>query len=195
MKLPIEGKITSGYKVRKDPITGEEKMHYGIDISAEKGTDILSNMIGTISFAGEKGNYGNLVILKTGNVEQYFGHLDTINVKTGQKVSPGDLLGEVGSTGYSTGNHLHWEIKEHGYNVNPLEFNFFAGDNLREWWDQLWSREATSSNIMDLNFNNLKESTNKIIIYIMLGLGLFIFIALSFFPGTSKSALKGVFEK
>ena len=152
MKLPIEGEITSGYGVRKDPISGETKFHYGIDIGAEKGTDILSNVIGSILFAGKKGNYGNLVIVRSGDVDQYFGHLDTIAVKQGQKVKLGDLLGEVGSTGYSTGNHLHWEIKKDGKNVNPLEFNMTFFDTVSQFFNDIFTPETSQESIFDVSF-------------------------------------------
>jgi len=197
MDLPIEGKITSGYGNRIDPRSGQEKFHSGIDIGANLGTKLLSNVMGIITFAGEKGDYGNLVILQTGEIEQRFGHLNSINVKTGQRVNPGDLLGEIGHTGYATGNHLHWEVLESGKNINPLDFKGVGiGNQISQFLSDILTPSGTTDNIFTGDiFGNVKENVNGIIINIILILALIIFLILAFFPGQSKTLVKGVMEK
>lgn len=191
MDLPIEGSVSSGYGLRKDPISGIEKFHYGVDISAPRGTDLLANVQGVIKFAGQKGNYGNLVILETGGVEQYFGHLDSLNVKTGQRVEKGYLLGEIGSTGYSTGNHLHWELKKYGVNQNPLDFKIGIWDSLQEGWESIF-RIPGSEN--DLFSSDIKQNVNEVIINVILILALIVFIIFAFYPN-SKTLVKEVMKK
>ena len=95
-------------------------MHRGIDIAAAEGTPIQAVRPGTVTFAGERGGYGLVVYVDHGDgLETRYAHCSQLNVKTGERISQGQVLGEVGSTGRSTGNHLHFEARENGVAVDP----------------------------------------------------------------------------
>jgi murein DD-endopeptidase MepM/ murein hydrolase activator NlpD len=180
MNLPVEGQITSGYGMRIDPASGKKKMHYGIDIGVPRGTELKSNMIGKINYAGWKEGYGNVIELTTGLVTQIFGHLDKIFVKKGQKIDKGDLIGLTGSTGYSTGPHLHWEVKENNVNVNPLEFNWYLSDSIKEWWNQLF--ELPDNDLFGSE-SDMLSGLNETLIKIFLGSIAVIFFIIAMKPG------------
>lgn len=117
---PITGRITSRFGNRESIRTYN---HTGLDIAAPYGTEIKAAAGGTVTWSGYKGSYGNLVIIDCGNnVEIYYGHCSKLNVKKGQEVKAGDVIGKVGSTGNSTGNHLHFEIRVNGTRVNPQNY-------------------------------------------------------------------------
>jgi len=121
---PVPGytEISSGYGIRVHPITGERKMHDGIDIVAPMGATVVS-VSGGIAYSGyEAGGYGNYVVVKDATYEYLYGHLSSVNVVSGQTVIPGTKLGEVGSTGASTGPHLHFGIcpLDSGQWIDPL---------------------------------------------------------------------------
>jgi murein DD-endopeptidase MepM/ murein hydrolase activator NlpD len=120
---PTYGWLTGYFGGRADPFTGEPANHQGIDISTEKGSPVYATANGTVESATPSGDYGNLITLKHefGLVTRY-GHLSRFNVKVGQSVSRGDVIGFVGSTGRSTGAHLHYEIHANGKLINPLDF-------------------------------------------------------------------------
>lgn len=101
-----------------------DHVHRGLDIAASYGTEIKAAADGTVKFAGfNNGGYGNLVIIEHGNgVETYYGHCSSILVSNGTTVKAGDVIAKVGSTGNSTGNHLHFEIKVNGSSVNPQKY-------------------------------------------------------------------------
>ena len=117
---PITGIITSRFGNRESI---RSHAHTGLDIAAPLGTKIKAATEGTVSFAGTKGSYGNLVIMDCGNgVEIYYGHCSKLYVHEGQKIQAGDVIAAVGSTGNSTGNHLHFEIRVNGKQVNPQNY-------------------------------------------------------------------------
>lgn len=117
---PTSGNITSRYGSRESI---RDHTHKGLDIAAKTGTPIKAVADGTVRFAGVMGGYGNLIIISHGNnVETYYGHCSKLYVKQGQKVNAGDLIGAVGSTGNSTGSHLHFEIRLNGVYVNPQQY-------------------------------------------------------------------------
>lgn len=117
---PVSGIITSRFGNRESI---RSYPHTGLDIAAPYGTDIKSACDGKIAFAGYKGSYGNLVIVDCGNgVEIYYGHCSELYVSEGDKVSAGDVIAAVGSTGNSTGNHLHFEIRVNDSQVNPQNY-------------------------------------------------------------------------
>ena len=123
LQMPVEGAIlTSSYGARQHPVTGEDQEHTGVDLAAPAGTPVLAAAAGRVEFAGEKGGYGNLVIITHADGSQtYYGHLDEIAVKEGQLVSTGQKVATVGSTGVSTGPHLHFETRNAaGEPENPL---------------------------------------------------------------------------
>lgn len=118
--VPVTGKITSRFGANESI---RDHTHKGIDIGAAGGTPIYAAAGGTITYSGWESGYGNLVIIDHGNgVETYYGHCSKLYVSKGQKVNAGDKIAAVGSTGNSTGNHLHFEIRLNGAQVNPQKY-------------------------------------------------------------------------
>ena len=117
LSKPVSGILTSRYGYRWG------RTHTGIDIGAHSGTTIKAAYSGTVSFSGWKGSLGNLVVITHGNgVQTYYGHCSKLLVSEGQKVSQGQSIAKVGSTGRSTGAHLHFEIRVNGSSLNPLGY-------------------------------------------------------------------------
>ena len=118
------GAFTSGYGVRSDPFQGRSAMHAGIDLSGPVGTPIYATADGLITTAGyNSGGYGNLVKIDHGRgIETRYGHLSKMSVYAGQRVKRGEMIGRMGSTGRSTGSHLHYEVRIDGRAVNPVPF-------------------------------------------------------------------------
>ncbi len=118
---PVYGRINSSFGWRS--IFGSYSYHSGIDIKASYGQAIKAADGGTVTFAGYKGSYGNLVIIDHGNGKQtYYGHNSSLKVKAGDKVYQGQPIAGAGSTGRSTGNHCHFEVKINGTSVNPMAY-------------------------------------------------------------------------
>ena len=119
---PTHGGLTSFFGGRSDPLTGEPAYHSGIDISAEKGQPVYATADGAVQSAGYTGDYGNLIVLKHAfGLSTRYGHLSAYHVKAGDAVKRGDVIGYIGSTGRSTGSHLHYEILVNGQLMNPLQ--------------------------------------------------------------------------
>lgn len=117
---PIAGTISSRFGSRSSIRGGA---HTGLDIAAPYGTKIKAAASGTVVFAGDKGSLGNLVVISHGNgIQTYYGHCSSIDVSVGDKVSQGAVIARVGSTGNSTGNHLHLEIRVNGVARNPQNY-------------------------------------------------------------------------
>lgn len=119
---PMRGYISSGFGKRLDPFTGIWKMHEGIDICAPKGTPVYATADGRVRFAGWYHGYGKTVKIDHIYYETRYGHLDDIKVKSGQKVKRGDIIGTCGSTGYTTGVHLHYEVRVSNNAVDPKRY-------------------------------------------------------------------------
>lgn len=118
---PLVGYLTSAFGSRKDPITGGPDFHSGLDVSADRGTPVHATADGTVDFEGYNGNYGNSIVITHGfGIATRFGHMSGFAVRQGQKVRRGDVIGYVGSTGRTTGPHLHYEILLNGQPINPL---------------------------------------------------------------------------
>ena len=118
--LPVSGRITSRYGERSSL---RRSTHTGLDIACVTGTDIKVVSNGTVTFSGKKGSYGNLIIVDHGNgVETWYGHCSKLYKKVGESVEAGDVIAAVGSTGNSTGPHLHFEIRINGNTVNPQNY-------------------------------------------------------------------------
>lgn len=125
MQWPIYGhyKITSNYGMRVHPITGVYKLHTGVDISATIGTEFTAIAKGIVVKAEYNTAYGNMVIIDHGGgVQTLYAHGSEIVAKLGQEVNAGDVVLKVGSTGYSTGPHAHFEVRINGSPVNPLDY-------------------------------------------------------------------------
>lgn len=120
MGMPVAGRVTSTFGWRVHPLLGFMRMHKGMDIGAPYGAPILAAIDGVVQFAGRSGGYGNFVKLAhAGGLASGYGHMSRIAVAPGQGVRRGQVIGYVGSTGLSTGPHLHWEVWRNGVPVNP----------------------------------------------------------------------------
>jgi murein DD-endopeptidase MepM/ murein hydrolase activator NlpD len=118
---PVAGWLSSTYGTRKDPFNDESSFHPGLDISADYGAPVLATADGTVMSAGQAGAYGNMIVLDHGfGISTKYGHLSRIAVSADQRVKRGDTIGYVGSTGRSTGVHLHYEIWMNGHLTDPM---------------------------------------------------------------------------
>lgn len=123
LKWPAaEGRITSQFGMRTHPIKGEYKLHSGIDIAAPQGTDVYAAADGTVIYSGVLGTAGLAIILDHGDLETRYYHLSKAIVGKGETVNRGEVIGQIGSTGDSTGPHLHFETRVGGEPVDPLSF-------------------------------------------------------------------------
>lgn len=121
--MPVRGFLTSPYGMRHHPIMRTPLFHTGIDIAANQGERVSAAEEGTVTFVGESGWSGDTVIIRhASGYETVYGHLSRYHCASGRRVKKGDLIGEVGSTGMSTGPHLHFEIRFRGQYLNPLRF-------------------------------------------------------------------------
>lgn len=121
--MPVAGRPSSGYGLRADPIHGGSVNHPGFDLAASSGTEVAAAAGGTVVHAGPAGTYGNLVTVRHDNgFETRYAHLSEVDVKVGDVVQPGAELGKVGSTGHSTGPHLHFEVRRDGVPIDPAPF-------------------------------------------------------------------------
>lgn len=122
--MPVKGyRYTSGFGYRYDPFNGGTAMHAGVDMAGASGEPIYASADGVVQQAGRSGGYGNLVELSHGKgIDTRYAHLSSIAVKPGERVRQGQLIGKMGSTGRSTGTHLHFEIRVDGRAVNPRPF-------------------------------------------------------------------------
>lgn len=115
-------RVTSGFAMRFHPLLKSWRAHLGVDYGAPTGTPVRVVGDGTVKFAGRQNGYGNVIEVQHGNDRStLYAHLSQIGVRTGQRVSQGDAIGAVGSTGWSTGPHLHFEFRVHGHHENPLK--------------------------------------------------------------------------
>lgn len=123
MLWPAEGPITSPFGWRTHPIFGTQRYHSGIDIGADYGDAVLAADGGVIIFADWMGGYGKAVIIEHGNgISTLYGHNSELVVSEGQRVRKGEMIAQVGSTGYSTGPHLHFEVRQDGSPVSPMNY-------------------------------------------------------------------------
>ncbi len=122
--IPCSGNITSSFGHRENPFGGSAvETHKGLDINGPMGAQVKAMAKGVVEFTGIKGGYGNCIILKHGNgFKTLYGHLSKIVVRTGQQIDIGQQIGNVGSTGRSTGPHLHYEVHKNGQRINPENF-------------------------------------------------------------------------
>jgi len=115
--------ISSTFGYRKDPFTLRVTHHDGLDIRAKQGTPVMATAKGVVTFAGYESDYGNLVKISHGDgIETWYGHMQAFNVRAGEKVERQDVIGKVGSTGRSTGPHIHYEVHVNGVKVNPYKY-------------------------------------------------------------------------
>lgn len=120
---PSTGRISARFGTRSDPFTGREAFHEGLDIAAAYGTSIKAAAAGRVTFAGVKSGYGNAVMIShKNNISTLYGHASKLLVKAGQTVKRGEVIAKVGSTGRSTGPHLHFEVLVNNSPVDPLKY-------------------------------------------------------------------------
>jgi murein DD-endopeptidase MepM/ murein hydrolase activator NlpD len=120
---PVNGRLMGGFGERSDPFSGEGAMHTGVDISAPQGTPVHVAADGIVLHAGWNGGYGRCIIVDHGNNYQtWYAHLSRMDVIEGQEIRQGDVIGAVGTTGRSTGAHLHYEVRIGSSPVNPYRF-------------------------------------------------------------------------
>jgi murein DD-endopeptidase MepM/ murein hydrolase activator NlpD len=142
-------RLASAFGYRIDPVYKTTKFHAGLDFAAPQGSPIYATANGVVTLAGNTGNgYGNHVIIDHGfNYETLFGHMYRIKVKPGQKVRRGEVIGWVGSTGKSTGPHLHYEVHKNGQKIDPIYF--FYNDLTPEQFDRMLKIAATGNQSFD----------------------------------------------
>lgn len=120
---PVAGPIRSSYGRRSDPFTGETEMHRGLDIGALYGTEVRAPANATVKLAQRQADYGNLIVLDHGDgITTRYGHLARFNVEKGDVIEKGQVIGFVGSTGRSTGPHLHYEVRLDDRTLNPRNY-------------------------------------------------------------------------
>lgn len=120
---PVEGRITGSFGERIDPFNGEGAFHRGVDISSDYGNRVLAPADGVVVFAGSESGYGRLIEIQHANgIVTRYGHLSAFTVGAGQRVTRGQVIGYVGTSGRSTGPHLHYEVWVHSSPVNPYKF-------------------------------------------------------------------------
>lgn len=138
----------SGYGTRVDPIYGTTRFHAGMDFSANPGTDVYATGDGTVVKMGWQTGYGNIIIIDHGfGYETWYAHLQEFRTKLGKKVVRGEVIGGVGSTGKSTGPHLHYEVHVKGQVVNPV--NYYFMDLNAEDYDRMIQLAANHGKMMD----------------------------------------------
>lgn len=122
--LPVNGYVTDGFGMRRNPFNGEgREVHEGLDIAVDFGTPVTATADGLVIYAAPHAGYGNLVIVYHSNgITTRYGHLSRIAVEAGQRVKRSDQVGNAGSTGRSTGPHVHYEIRENDQSVDPLRY-------------------------------------------------------------------------
>lgn len=115
------GVLTSEFGRRVHPITKKDSFHTGVDIASLKGTPIFSAFSGEVEEIGNNETYGNYIVMRhSESLTTFYGHCDTIKVTQGMRIRNGEIIAEMGSTGYSTGPHLHFEIRINSIRVNPM---------------------------------------------------------------------------
>jgi len=123
MGWPVGGRVTDRFGIRRNPFGGGWEFHSGIDFEASLGEPVRATADGTVVYAAYRSGYGNLVIIDHGNgITTFYGHLSTISVSVGDAITRGQKVGRAGSTGRSTGYHVHYEIRLDDRPVNPIAF-------------------------------------------------------------------------
>ncbi len=120
---PVQGWQTSGFGYRQSPFTGKKEFHKGLDIANRKGTEIIATADGVVSFVGQKGSLGNIVVIDHGHgITTRYAHLESAVQKSGANVKRGEVIAKMGNTGRSTGPHLHYEVRLNGVPIDPTKY-------------------------------------------------------------------------
>jgi murein DD-endopeptidase MepM/ murein hydrolase activator NlpD len=164
LSRPVNGAVTSGFGSRRHPILGYRRMHSGLDFKAGYGTPIYAVTDGVVAYAGRKGGYGNFVQLNHGGgLATGYGHMSRFAVSSGSRVRRGQIIGYVGSTGLSTGPHLHYELYRGGRAVNPMSVKFtqraqLSGNDLAQFRRKLNGLKSVKAGAA---LTPMKASTSK----------------------------------
>ncbi len=149
MLMPVNGRLTSGFGYRRHPILGYRRLHTGLDIAAVRGTPIRAAASGTVNYSGRNRGYGNYVRISHGSgIQTAYAHMSRIVASNGSRVSQGQIIGYVGSTGMSTGPHLHYELIRNGRKVDPRSVSFTR--QARITGDELQRFRATLANLLEV---------------------------------------------
>ncbi|MBZ9651373.1 M23 family metallopeptidase [Psychroflexus montanilacus] len=141
-------RMASGFGIRMHPILKYRKMHNGMDFSAPSNTEVFATGNATVKKARKTSGFGNLIVLDHGfGYETYYAHLNEFNVRPGQKVKRGEIIGYVGNSGLSTAPHLHYEVHKNGKVVNPI--NFYHGDLTAEEYDIMLNQSTLENQSLD----------------------------------------------
>jgi murein DD-endopeptidase MepM/ murein hydrolase activator NlpD len=143
LSMPLDSETTSAYGWRKDPLGQGRRFHGGVDLRAAYGTEVPAAAAGEVTFAGDQGGYGTMVVVRhEDGFETRYAHLSSLEVQSGDRVEAGQSVGRVGNSGRSTGPHLHFEVRRNGQQIDPAEvtgtraaaFKFVSGvdDSLHE---------------------------------------------------------------
>lgn len=162
MTWPIPGysTITSNYGMRVHPITGVYKLHTGVDVGAPMGADFVAANDGIVTKAYFNPAYGNMVMVDHGGgISTLYAHGSEILVRVGQLVKKGEPVLKVGSTGYSTGPHAHFEVRINGVVTNPLEY--ITGDKIPEYLKEKLEKALNTENTAETSNTTTTEETNK----------------------------------
>lgn len=121
--VPVSGTLSSGFGYREHPVEGEERFHYGVDLAADTGTEIVCFADGTVTAVGESSSYGKYCIVEhEGGYSTLYAHCSRICTSSGAEVTEGEKIAEVGETGIATGPHLHFELHKDGVYLNPIYY-------------------------------------------------------------------------
>jgi murein DD-endopeptidase MepM/ murein hydrolase activator NlpD len=149
MLMPVNGRLTSGFGYRRHPILGYRRLHTGLDSAAVRGTPIRAAASGTVNYSGRNRGYGNYVRISHGSgIQTAYAHMSRIVASNGSRVSQGQIIGYVGSTGMSTGPHLHYELIRNGRKVDPRSVSFTR--QARITGDELQRFRATLANLLEV---------------------------------------------
>jgi murein DD-endopeptidase MepM/ murein hydrolase activator NlpD len=149
MIMPINGRLTSGFGYRRHPILGYRRLHTGLDIAAPTGTPIRAAATGTVNYSGRNRGYGNYVRINHGSgMQTAYAHMSRIVASNGARVQQGQIIGYVGSTGLSTGPHLHYELIRGGQKVDPRSVRF--SQTARLAGSELSRFRATLANLLEV---------------------------------------------
>lgn len=159
MKTPIDGaRLSSGFGMRKHPVLGYGKMHKGIDFAAPRGTPIYAAGDGTLEYAGRFSSYGNYIRIRhNSSLKTAYAHMNNLakGMSVGKRVKQGQIIGYVGTTGRSTGPHLHYEVLKNNVQVNPKNLKLPQGDTLKG--DEL-ARFKTKAAKLDKQYSSLRSA-------------------------------------
>ena len=121
--VPVNGTLSSDFGYREHPVEGEERFHYGVDLAADTGTEIVCFADGTVTAVGESSSYGKYCMVShAGGYSTLYAHCSRITVSSGASVTEGQKIAEVGETGIATGPHLHFELHKDDVYLNPIYY-------------------------------------------------------------------------